>query len=129
MDHESQKRTFCNYLGAKRTMKTTKVGPFHYLEHWTPMCSKTHPGHKNTPKRPWEGRYWRQCTSCGPINWFWAKKTKFESVHSKVCSFHTESANTVRVQRDQSPFQFKLFLLFFFLDFFYSCSIIHASFK
>ena len=39
------------------------------------MCSKTHPGPKNTPKRPQGGRYWRQCTSCGPINWFWAKKT------------------------------------------------------
>ena len=34
-------------------------------------------------------------------------------------------SNTVRVQRDQSPFKFKLFIL----EFFYSYSIIHASFK
>ena len=56
------------------------------------MCSKTHPGPKITPKTPQEGQNWPQCTSCGPINWFWAKKTKFESVRSKVCSFHSESA-------------------------------------
>ena len=56
------------------------------------MCSKTHPGPKITPKTPQEGQNWPQCTSCGPINWFWAKKNKFESVRSKVCSFHSESA-------------------------------------
>ena len=58
------------------------------------MCSKTHPGPKITPKTPQEGQNWPQCTSCGPINWFWAKKNKFESVRSKVCSFHSESASS-----------------------------------
>ena len=53
---------------------------------------RTHPGPKNTEKWPQEGQNWRQCTSCGPTNWFWAKKNKFESVRSKVCSFHSESA-------------------------------------
>ena len=56
---------------------------------------RTHPGPKNTEKWPQEGQNWRQCTSCGPTNWFWAKKNKFESVRSKVCSFHTESARLV----------------------------------
>ena len=51
-----------------------------------------HQKHRNTKKWPQEGQNWHQCTSCGPTNWFWAKKTKFESVRSKVCSFHTESA-------------------------------------
>ena len=60
---------------------------------------RTHPGPKNTEKWPQEGQNWRQCTSCGPTNWFWAKKNKFESVRSKVCSFHSESArgNTSRL--------------------------------
>ena len=62
------------------------------------MCSKTHPGPKITPKTPQEGQNWPQCTSCGPINWFWAKKTKFESVRSKVCSFHSESASCDKYQ-------------------------------
>ena len=34
---------------------------------------RTHPGPKNTKKWPQEGQNWRQCTSCGPTNWFWAK--------------------------------------------------------
>ena len=62
-----------------------------------PRCPRTHPGPNDTLKWPREGQNWRQCTSCGPTNWFWAKKTKFESVRSKVCSFHPESACYNRV--------------------------------
>ena len=36
-----------------------------------------HRKHRNTKKWPQEGQNWQQCTSCGPTNWFWAKKTKF----------------------------------------------------
>ena len=61
-------------------------------------CPRTHHGPKNTLKWPQEGQNWRQCISCGPTNWFWAKKTKFESVRSKVCSSHPESA---KVEREQ----------------------------
>ena len=72
-----------------------KIGPL--------RCSKTHPGPKNAPERPREGQNWRQCTSCGPINWFWAKKTKFESVRSKVWSFHSESARSKLVFKTLQP--------------------------
>ena len=70
------------------------MGPCGYFKNWVPEPTRTHPGPKNTEKWPQEGQNWRQCTSCGPTNWFWAKKTKFESVRSKVCSFHSESAIT-----------------------------------
>ena len=52
---------------------------------------RTHPGPKNTEKWPQEGQNWRQCTSCGPTNWFRAKKNKLESVTHKLCPFHSES--------------------------------------
>ena len=56
-----------------------------------PRCPRTHPGPKDTLKWPREGQNWRQCTSCGPTNWFRAKKNKFESVTHKLCPFHSES--------------------------------------
>ena len=91
MDRKCQKCTFSNYLGAKLTIKSKKVDPFGCFKIGPPKCSKIHPGPKNTPKRPQEGQNWHQCFSFSPTNYFRAKKNRFESDPSKVCSFHLES--------------------------------------
>ena len=56
-------------------------------------CPKQHKTPLLNPKRP----VFPNTDPCGPTNWIWAKKTKFESVRSKVCSFHTESASFLRI--------------------------------
>ena len=40
--------TFSNYLGAQRTVKSQKVGPFDYLENWAPHVPQNPPwAHKH----------------------------------------------------------------------------------
>ena len=94
LGRKSQKNTFSNYLGAKRTIESKKVGPFGYFKNRAPKVTQKPPWAKKTLKRPQEGQNWHQCFSCGPTNYFWAKKNKFESDPSEVCSFHVESAPT-----------------------------------
>ena len=88
---EHQKCTFSDPLGLIRTMEPKKWVHLIIWKIGFPRCPRTHPGPKDTLKWPREGQNWRQCTSCGPTNWFRAKKTKFESVTHKLCPFHSES--------------------------------------
>ena len=92
MHQKCEKYTFSNYLGAKTSTEQKKWVHVVISKIGSQNPPWAHQKHRNTKKRPQEGQNWRQCTTCGPTIWFWAKKTKFESVRSKVCSFHTESA-------------------------------------
>ena len=89
------------------------MGPFGYFKNRAPKVTQKPPWAKKTLKRPQEGRNWHQCFLCGPTNYFWAKKTKFESDPSKVCSFHVESASTKSSKNSQirqcSNFRFNNF--------------------
>ena len=75
LGRKSQKNTFSNYLGAKRTIESKKVGPFGYFKNRAPKVTQKPPWAKKTLKRPQEGQNWHQCFSCGTTNYFWAKKT------------------------------------------------------
>ena len=101
---EHQKCTFSDPLGLIRTMEPKKWVHLIIWKIGFPRCPRTHPGPKDTLKWPREGQNWRQCTSCGPTNWFRTKKTKFESVTSNLCSFHSESALRRTCQRPATLF-------------------------
>ena len=93
LHQKCEKYTFSNYLGAKTSTEQKKWVHVVISKIGSQNPPWAHRKHRNTKKWPQEGQNWHQCTSCGPTNWFWAnKKNKFESVRSKVCSFHTESA-------------------------------------
>ena len=49
LGRKSQKNTFSNYLGAKRTIESKKVGPFGYLKNQAPKVTQKPPWAKKTP--------------------------------------------------------------------------------